>query len=323
MTLAGLGQDVADDVPVPWVNLISVVFFDVVGNVTTMVGIILAGSGLYQVIYSSIIIFCAMLSWFFLNKPVSGMQWGAILLISAGLAVSSMGGDEPTSAEDGEQLGGSTKLLGIAVTLISTMSYAATYIINEATLVRKDGAPSPTTLCAQTGESGMLVVGTYLLLYTIPNWDSLVRDPMYEASGSPYIVLFCLLLMFFSAYVHMWSYFILVKSAGAVATGVLQALRSVGVFIVSSTLFCKYHSGQCFTSEKGISTVLVVLGVVAFSVASARAAAAKAAPADVRVADEELGEKTEGASRDVQKTSAATKVNKESKGKAKEKVAKD
>ena len=53
-----------------------------------------------------------------------------------------------------------------------------------------------------------------------------------------------------------------------VSTGVFQALRAVLVFWFSGKLFCDLESSQCFTLSKGISVVVVSLGVVAYSLSS-------------------------------------------------------
>lgn len=45
---------------------------------------------MYQVIYSSVVIWCAILTFFFMGRKLSGMQWVAIFGVSAGLAISSM-----------------------------------------------------------------------------------------------------------------------------------------------------------------------------------------------------------------------------------------
>jgi hypothetical protein len=63
------------------------------------------------------------------------------------------------------------------------------------------------------------------------------------------------------------AYFELVESTGAVATGVLQALRAVCVFGISHVWFCEQDSGQCYNSWKGLATVVVVMGVMAFAAA--------------------------------------------------------
>lgn len=46
---------------------------------------------MYQVIYSSVVIWCAILTYFLMGRDLSKLQWIAIFGTSAGLALSSMG----------------------------------------------------------------------------------------------------------------------------------------------------------------------------------------------------------------------------------------
>lgn len=69
-----------------------------------------------------------------------------------------------------------------------------------------------------------------------------------------------------SSFAHNATYFELLGSTGAVATGVIQALRAVGVFLLSHFLFCERDEAQCFTMGKGVSTAVVGLGVIWFAV---------------------------------------------------------
>lgn len=46
---------------------------------------------MYQVIYSSIVIWCAILTYFLMGRTLTRWQWLAIFGTSAGLAVSSLG----------------------------------------------------------------------------------------------------------------------------------------------------------------------------------------------------------------------------------------
>jgi drug/metabolite transporter (DMT)-like permease len=46
---------------------------------------------MYQVIYSSVVIWCAILTFFIMNRTLTKLQWIAIFGTSAGLAISSLG----------------------------------------------------------------------------------------------------------------------------------------------------------------------------------------------------------------------------------------
>ncbi|KAJ3199532.1 hypothetical protein HDU67_002719 [Dinochytrium kinnereticum] len=79
-------------------------------------------------------------------------------------------------------------------------------------------------------------------------------------------VLMMYLFLLLASLGHSLSYFDLVESTGGVATGVIQALRAVGVFGLSHFWFCGTDQAQCFTPWKGVATVVVVTGVVGFAI---------------------------------------------------------
>jgi drug/metabolite transporter (DMT)-like permease len=54
---------------------------------------------MYQVIYSSVVIWCAILSYFTMGRTLTTTQWVAIMGTSVGLAISAMGN---TSQGDGK-----------------------------------------------------------------------------------------------------------------------------------------------------------------------------------------------------------------------------
>lgn len=45
---------------------------------------------MYQVIYSSVVVWCAILTWLFMGRALSKIQWVAIIGTSIGLGVSSL-----------------------------------------------------------------------------------------------------------------------------------------------------------------------------------------------------------------------------------------
>ena len=62
---------------------------NVIANICCMAGLQIIGSGIYQVLYSSVIVFTALLSRTFLGKSPSQLQWIAIFSIAAGLGMTS------------------------------------------------------------------------------------------------------------------------------------------------------------------------------------------------------------------------------------------
>lgn len=57
---------------------------------------------------------------------------------------------------------------------------------------------------------------------------------------------------------HGLTYFLMLGSSGAVTTGIMQSLRAVCVFAISSVLYCSHQESQCFDTRRGIATLIVV-----------------------------------------------------------------
>lgn len=61
-----------------------------------------------------------------------------------------------------------------------------------------------------------------------------------------------------SQLVHGFTYFMMLETSGAVTTGIMQSLRAVCVFLLSSILYCSYQESQCFDTKRGVATLIVV-----------------------------------------------------------------
>eukprot|EP00753_Platysulcus_tardus_P016943 PLAT6141.1.p1 GENE.PLAT6141.1~~PLAT6141.1.p1 ORF type:complete len:450 (+),score=119.26 PLAT6141.1:26-1375(+) len=245
---------------------------DIGGSLAGSVGLGLAGSGLYQVIYSSVVCWAALLSRALLGKRLSGMEMISILIVTSGLSISAIG------ANSG---GGSTAdvLAGIFVTLLSALLYGGSYVLGEY-MMALPGTPSPKLLCVRVGSYSLAVVGAYIVAYTIPNWHTLLGEPVQAAHGRLSSILLGYAAVVLSQLAHNVTYYMLLGSVGAVATGLLQAARAIGVFALSSALFCSAQASQCYTWQRAAATVVVVSGILLYSFAKA----AKLAQKDVAAA---------------------------------------
>ena len=131
---------------------------ETMGFVLSLSGITLAGSGLYQVVYSSIVIWIALLSRMFLKTNITASQWLAILIVTGGVSVSAWGS---LSSTGGPSL--STSFYGIVVTLSCTLVYATSYISSEK-LINLPNAPSPQTVQGFGGLFSFSAAAIYVLV---------------------------------------------------------------------------------------------------------------------------------------------------------------
>eukprot|EP00287_Rhodomonas_sp_CCMP768_P028480 CAMPEP_0202856250 /NCGR_PEP_ID=MMETSP1389-20130828/91935_1 /ASSEMBLY_ACC=CAM_ASM_000865 /TAXON_ID=302021 /ORGANISM="Rhodomonas sp., Strain CCMP768" /LENGTH=450 /DNA_ID=CAMNT_0049534895 /DNA_START=162 /DNA_END=1515 /DNA_ORIENTATION=- len=237
---------------------------DVFANVSCMVGLQFVGSGIFQVLYASVVCFTALLSKAFLGKSPSALQWSGIFAIAAGLCLTSHG-----SAPAHLQTDTGLVLMGIGITLVGCVGYASTYVMVESILSRGNSI-EPQRLCVCVGAFGTLVHLAYMSSYTFPYFDQLIMQNIAAKGGDLKTVLMLYSTLVLSAFIHNWNYFFLLRHSGAVTTGVISALRAIGVFIVSGWLFCNDHASQCMTVQKSIAACVVAGGVLLYSFGKGR-----------------------------------------------------
>eukprot|EP01090_Pellita_catalonica_P021523 TRINITY_DN8085_c0_g1_i5.p1 TRINITY_DN8085_c0_g1~~TRINITY_DN8085_c0_g1_i5.p1 ORF type:complete len:393 (-),score=24.87 TRINITY_DN8085_c0_g1_i5:339-1517(-) len=267
-----------------------IALIDCLAQVIEMLGIIMAGSGLFQVVYSSVVIFTALLSRVMLQRQLSLRKWLGIVIITMGLMFSAMGAfqgnvhDGAHSISDKHvaqttatnvlvDMSDSMQLaykkhsqgVGIVMTLCCTFLFAINYVLSESLLTTASNAPSPLAIQSFTGSVLFCFSMGYCLIYTVPNWDQLVVQSIRSHKGSIASIVILYTGLVIAAFLHCITYYTLLSSLGATSTGVLQSLRAVSVFGMSAWLFCETHHAQCFNTYKGISTFFVVMGILFFS----------------------------------------------------------
>ena len=148
--------------------------------------------------------------------------------------------------------------------LVTTILYSIEYVLIEKLLQGKD-APSDNELCYKMGFYGLIVSCSYILINVVPNWSTVFIHNITVHHGSGVLILISYFWIFISNFLHNWAYFILLKKSGAVSTGINQALRAVGVFVISGICFCDLQESQCFNSFKFLSLIIVMVGVLRYA----------------------------------------------------------
>jgi len=233
-------------------------------------GNMLAGSAIFAVVYSSVTVWCALLSRLLLQRVLNPAQWAAVLLVFFGLALAGLG-----ARSDGSQV-----LVGAGMVVVGSFLHAFTHVVSELVSVRGGKVPPQINCCVQ-GLTACLVVGAWECVYTLPHLDK-VLEPAQTAGTSLQTAVLLLGSLAVGNFVHAASFFYLLARIGAVSAGVAKALQAVAVFLLSHVLYCEQDASQCLTPAKTTSLVVVVSGALAYALATAAAAttAAKAAPAD-------------------------------------------
>ncbi|RHY06343.1 hypothetical protein DYB26_001024 [Aphanomyces astaci] len=100
--------------------------------------------------------------------------------------------------------------------------------------------PEPKDLCLKMGICCVMIISVYQMFWVLPQWTHIVTEPVMEAHGDPLRILGALSLYTLSQLAHGLTYFMMLGSCGAVTTGIMQSLRAVCVFGLSSVLYCRY-----------------------------------------------------------------------------------
>ncbi|KAL0135958.1 hypothetical protein V8B55DRAFT_1551875 [Mucor lusitanicus] len=251
--------------PIPHKSVIKLAVLDVFANFCVTVGFAIVGSGMYQVIYSSVVIWCAILTWLFMKRTLSTMQWIAIFGTSAGLAISSMGNFSSSSAEVDAQSAAKTTILmfGTLMTLGGTFFYSCVYVYSDYIMSQQKPPPLPARICFYSGIYTSIISLVWISLYTLPRFDQLIHLKEGTTMDS---VWFMYLLVIVANASHSWNYYELIDRTGSVATGILQGLRAVLIYIISDAWYCESDSAQCFTTYKGVGSLLVIGCVLLFTI---------------------------------------------------------
>jgi len=128
--------------------------------------------------------------------------------------------------------------------------------------------PLPTTcgplcLCVihAAPPAGFLASAAYQVVYTLPNYDRLVGQPLAASPASPATVAGLLLLFGTLFNLHTVLQAAVFKSDGAIGVGLVNAVRGAAITVVIAALFCgpgKQH--LCLTRQTVLSAVITTTG---------------------------------------------------------------
>ncbi|KAF8952710.1 hypothetical protein BGZ46_003393, partial [Entomortierella lignicola] len=253
-----------------WIRLqwpvFQVAVMDVIANALVTVGFFYVGSGMYQVIYSSIVIWCAILTRIFLGRKLNVIQWLSIFGVTLGLAISAVGTVKNESPDDdGPVQSWLEKSFGAMITLGATFLYACVYVLSDKVLSTFKPTPVPEKVCSMVGGYASLLTFIYLCIYTFPNWQTEVVDVVEAHHGSKIGIFIVYPLVTISSLLHSLNYYVLLSRINNIAVGIMQSLRAVLVFVMSHYLFCGISSTQCFNEWKFVSAIVVIGCVTLFS----------------------------------------------------------
>jgi len=154
--------------------------FDLIGTALAKVGLMYTSVSVYQLIRSSVIIFCALFNIFLLKKTIRAYMWLGILAITISMALisaSSLLGGPPKAATSTHD----DPLFGILILLGSCVVASLQYVFEEK--VMTDLSTPPLVLVGMEGVWGtVLMWGTvFPWAYILPGSDNGSLENVYDS----------------------------------------------------------------------------------------------------------------------------------------------
>mmetsp|Transcript_12201 Transcript_12201/g.21152 ORF Transcript_12201/g.21152 Transcript_12201/m.21152 type:complete len:356 (-) Transcript_12201:155-1222(-) len=240
----------------------SVAAIDIIAQTMNYSGATMAGPTIFAIVYSSVTIWCALLSRILIKREMTNLQWLSVIIVFAGLGVTGL-----SSLDLGPEVTSGTALVAFGSAL-----HALMYVLSEVIMNHGREVISAKKYCAVYGTVACSGYFLWQMFYTRRHFEELILEPMRQAgttNGYALSILFAIALM---SMLHSVTFFHTVKyvPGGSTSAGVLKALQAVFVFAATSLAFCHRFGGEemCFTINNMLSLCIVVAGVVLFGKAT-------------------------------------------------------
>lgn len=240
----------------------AVAMVDIIAQTMNYSGATMAGPTIFAIVYSSVTIWCALLSRVLLNRKMSGLQWLSVVVVFIGLGITGL-----SSLDLGAEVA-----RGTALVVFGSALHALMYVLSEMVMNNGEEVVSARKYCGVYGSVACSGYFLWQMFYTRHHFRLLILEPMQMAGTTSGYALAVLLAIAIMSGVHSITFFHTVKylPGGSTSAGVLKALQAVLVFASTSLAFCGRFGGEemCFTMDKMISLCVVVAGVMLFGKAT-------------------------------------------------------
>jgi hypothetical protein len=243
-------------------------------------GMALAGAQTKSILYSSSILWSAVLSKAFLGKSLTTYQWLSICLLFSGLLVKSFGGSGGSSS-----LSAASFLLGAGLILLGCFVHALVNVMNER--IVRQGTVTPKGLSCVIGFYTLVAwFGAYSMGFVLPenrngawvytsdsfSWSALFKAD--AAAGLPMNSGPAWMAFVFMTTLHAAAFYSLLGSVGVVSSGIVKGMTTSTYVVLSGFAFCSIQDHYCVNSKTMLSSAICVVSVICYSFATAQARAA-------------------------------------------------
>lgn len=283
--------------------------FDMFSYALLFGGMALAGAQTKSILYSSSILWSAVLSKALLGKMLSTKQWLSICLLFIGLIVKSLGGSGASSS-----LSSSSFLLGAGLILCGCFVHALVNVMNER--IVRQGHLTPKGLSCIIGFYTLAAwYSLYLLGFVLPenrhgkwvyssdsfSWSVLARPD--AVNGLPMSSGLAWIAFVVMTTLHAAAFYSLLGSVGVVSSGIVKGMTTSTYVMISGFAFCSVEGHYCLTYKTMLSSLICVASVVCYSFATAQARAATAQLTDLGGKKEEADAPVSNMKQKVKETS--------------------
>jgi drug/metabolite transporter (DMT)-like permease len=241
-----------------------IAFWDIASTSMNYTGASLAGPSIFAIIYSSVTVWTAVFSHFFLSRSMDIWQWLGVGIVFGGLAI---------TATDSSKMGEDV-VHGLLLILFGSAMHSATYIMSEAIMTKGEGEERLSVLqnCAVQGLVACFSFIVWQMVYTVPRFDDLIWEPAQEAGTTVFYGLQILFCFAVANLIHSITFYHTLRNfpGGSTSAGVMKGLQAVLVFVFTHFAYCGRTGGaeMCFSFAKFLSLITVVGGVVLFGLAT-------------------------------------------------------
>eukprot|EP00941_MAST-03F_sp_MAST-3F-sp1_P005990 g5990.t1 len=187
---------------------------DLIGVIFSQLSIALIGSGIFTVIYSSIVVYIACLSKYQFNSNISSVRWTALIIIVCSVILSSFGQIEGKPSTGNEEIRSdylAKTFMGILFAFASTISYGSLYVLlseefkcreyrysvlgnrrkasdelpGDSSSINVEYKLSQTCLLLAVSGIETFICCVYFVFVVLPHWTIWVSEPVrvYEKGG--------------------------------------------------------------------------------------------------------------------------------------------
>ena len=143
------------------------------------------------------------------------------------------------TAVDSEVVGPGV-LHGLLMVVIGTMMHGLFYVMSEAVMTKGEDRLTVEQNCAVQGMTASASFLAWQFVYTLPNIDMKLWEPMRHAGTSISTAVGLLLVFSAVSFLHSITFYYTLRhlSGGATSAGVFKGLQAVLVFVMTDLLYC-------------------------------------------------------------------------------------